>query len=829
MIYQFLTLAGEFTTMYKFIHTVLSDANNMRRTQSYHKLLLAFNLVYGLFCYVAIDYRMHSAGLPEELSLFPSHGNVRFIDNVAVNNQYDLDFILSHYRIGDIVRVETSDRQIDSVQLVHAYRLSEVIMTAITGLLMFSLSLFVYLSRPQEPASVVFNIVSVTTCAALLGMREIYSFSSANGLWWVGDASAALFFLANVFFAISFLHFTFVFPTVQDGGVHRPLTVLYLVGVVLAAVESIVYLRVTTSGSMELLHQSARVSMVHNFIILLLLVYGIVRFIVSYKRTVDDSERKRLRWILLGLSVGPFPFIFFWVLPQAFGGSPLISESAFTLLLLLIPVTFTISIVRHRVLDVDILINRGVVYALVVGVILGISAAVVAFLVTYLGLPSVYASTAVGVLVALFIERLRLTIQHFVDKKFFRVQYNYRETQRTFVDEIKKCLDIRQLTALIVQTANELIPVERIGFFVLDRRSYRLHLIAQKNFEVLHRHGVHFDIEHLKTDLGKPVAVTSSIEPGISHEPAEEKVFLRWGMTIVFPVMIEQCEILGFLVLGEKKSRAKFSVEDVDLLSTVAVQAALTMQRIELQRRFILEHEETQRLEELNKLKSYFVSSVSHDLKTPLTSIRMFAELLHSGKKASQKKTQEYLEIIEGESERLTRLINNVLDFAKVERGVKEYHFAEIELNSVVGNVLKSMEYQLKMERCSVKAKLVKKDFPIRADADAVAEALMNLISNSMKYSPKVKQIAVRTFQQNGFVGVKIQDKGIGIAKDDLQHIFEPFVRAKDDKARQVGGTGLGLSLVKHIMDAHGGKIEVQSIPRKGSSFTLLFPIGSDS
>ena len=95
----------------------------MRGNRPYHKLLLAFNIIYALFCYVAIDYRLQSAGLPEELSLFPSHGNVRFIDHVAVNNQYDLDFILSHYRIGDIVRVETSDRQIDSVQLVHAYRL----------------------------------------------------------------------------------------------------------------------------------------------------------------------------------------------------------------------------------------------------------------------------------------------------------------------------------------------------------------------------------------------------------------------------------------------------------------------------------------------------------------------------------------------------------------------------------------------------------------------------------------------------------------------------------------------------------------------------------
>jgi len=260
-------------------------------------------------------------------------------------------------------------------------------------------------------------------------------------------------------------------------------------------------------------------------------------------------------------------------------------------------------------------------------------------------------------------------------------------------------------------------------------------------------------------------------------------------------------------------------------LHSITTQAGLTVERIVLQQKLLIEQAETQRLEELNKLKSYFVSSVSHDLKTPLTSIKMFAELLRTRNNISKSDTNEYLEIIEGESERLTRLINNVLDFAKIERGVKEYHFSEIELNALVRNVLRILRYQLKIEKCTVHEKLCDKECIINADKDALTEVLINLISNAIKYSHDEKEISIALSRRDGFVALRVADKGIGITSEEIPHIFEPFFRAREGKTHGAGGAGLGLTIVKHVIEAHGGKVEVQSTPGKGSEFTLLFPL----
>jgi len=238
----------------------------------------------------------------------------------------------------------------------------------------------------------------------------------------------------------------------------------------------------------------------------------------------------------------------------------------------------------------------------------------------------------------------------------------------------------------------------------------------------------------------------------------------------------------------------------------------------------ITERIESERLDELNRLKSYFISSVSHDMKTPLTSIKMFAELLQTSSEIKSERSKEYLEIIEGESSRLSRLIDNVLDFSKIERGVKQYRFENISLNEIVLQTLKMMQYQFKLQKFSVESILSNEEKTIHADKDALEEALINLISNSIKYSRDKKVIRVSTYPKDDSMALAVEDEGIGIDKKDLDDIFNPFFRTDSKEVQRTGGAGLGLSIVKHIMDAHKGKIEVQSEPGKGSRFTLLFP-----
>ncbi len=797
----------------------------MPQRRNYSRVLPAFIILCAFFYLAASLHQIQKADLPGVLSN-PAQSHVLSIDGVPVSSPDDIEFFLGAYHIGDPVRVELSTvtgNVVQETRLVSYYPPSTVAVNTLTGLLIFSFGVFVYLKRRQEDASLIYCLASATVAAAMFGTKTIYAIHPL----WLGTTLCVIFFFAYTMMPVFFLHFTFLFPAVRWKHFQRWLSWLYAAGAGIAVWQAWIYIRAATAHSLEMFRASVGGEMFQNAFVFLILLLSVLNFILSYRSAESLSDKKKLRWMLFGLSIGPTPFIFLWALPQALGLPPQISEVVFKLILLLIPISFTISIVRYRLLDIDVIINRSAVYVTVIALLLAVYVGIIGLLATSIRTPSVYVSAAAAVVVALAFEPLRRSVQRFVDKQFFRVRYNYREAQRRLIEGIKDCLDPRQLGEYVVNQIQELIPIERIGFFALRQPGHRLELVAHHDFEVLVRHGVRFDREHLRTDLKKALALDESIDPGLPYESANTEVFRRWGMALVFPMLSEGDEILGFLVLGSKKSGGRFTVEDVDLLTTVSIQAGVAMERITLQRELLLKQEETRRLEELNQLKSFFVSSVSHDLKTPLTSIKMFAELLRSKKKISVKGAGDYLEIIEGESDRLTRLINNVLDFAKMERGVKEYHFSEVEVNETVTMVLRSMTYQFKMGKFRVSTHIGKREYGIHADSDALAEAVINLLSNAMKYSGERKEISVSTFRAKGHVGVSVKDCGIGIPEDKFENLFDPFYRVNEIQTQRVGGVGLGLSIVKHVMDAHGGKIEVKSSPGEGSTFTLLFPTGT--
>jgi signal transduction histidine kinase len=798
----------------------------MPQSRNYSRVIPAFTILCAIFYLAATLHQIQKADVPDTLSGSPAQSHVLSIDGVHVSTADDIEFFLSSYRPGDPVRVElstTAGNIVQQTRLVGYYPPPSVAVNTLTGWVIFFFGVFVYLKRREEDASIVYCLASATVAAAMFGTKTMYALHP----WWLGYTLCVLFFFAYTIMPVLFLHFTFLFPAMRWRRFRRWLGWLYAVGALIAVWQSWIYLQAAASHSLEMFRAAVSGEMIQNAFVFLILLLSVLNFILSYKSAESVSDKKKLRWMLFGLSIGPTPFIFLWVLPQAVGAAPQIPEVVFKLILLLIPASFTISIVRYHLLDIDFIINRSAVYVTVIALLLAVYVGIIGLLATSIRTPSVYTSAAAAVVVALAFEPVRRRVQRFVDKQFFRVRYNYREAQRQLIEEIKDCLDVRQLGEYLVSRIQELIPIERIGFFVLRQPGHHLELLAHHEFDMLARHGVRFDKEHLQTDLKRTVALDESIEPGLAHESANAEVFRRWGMALVFPMLSEADEILGFLVLGSKKSGGRFTVEDVDLLTTVSIQAGVAMKRIALQQELLLKQEEARRLEELSQLKSFFVSSVSHDLKTPLTSIKMFAELLRSNKKLAAKGAGDYLEIIEGEADRLTRLINNVLDFAKMERGVKEYHFSEVGVNEVVSTVLRSMAYQFKMGKFKVHMHISSRAYRIRADADALAEAVINLLSNAMKYSGERKELSVSTFCEKGYVGVSVKDCGIGIPEDKLENIFNPFYRVDDKQTQRVGGVGLGLSIVKHVIDAHGGKIEVSSSPGEGSTFTLLFVHGA--
>ena len=223
--------------------------------------------------------------------------------------------------------------------------------------------------------------------------------------------------------------------------------------------------------------------------------------------------------------------------------------------------------------------------------------------------------------------------------------------------------------------------------------------------------------------------------------------------------------------------------------------------------------------------RSQFVASVSHELKTPLTAIRMFAETLLLRGSPDANMREEYLETIVNESERLTRLLNNVLDFSKIEQGTKQYRLAPHSLGSIAQSAVASMQYPLAQQGFELCVD-IENDIPlVAADPDAIQQAVLNLLSNAMKYSGDGPRIDLRVKRVDGKALLWISDRGLGIPSGEQHRIFDKFYRVSGPDRDSIPGTGLGLTLVQHIANAHGGTVTVESAPGEGSTFSLTLPL----
>ena len=232
---------------------------------------------------------------------------------------------------------------------------------------------------------------------------------------------------------------------------------------------------------------------------------------------------------------------------------------------------------------------------------------------------------------------------------------------------------------------------------------------------------------------------------------------------------------------------------------------------------------------ELTKMKSDFVSNVSHELKTPLALIRMFSETLLMGRVKEDTRKQEYYDVITRESERLTALINNVLDFSKIDAGRRTYDMGLVSVGEIIRSTVRAYRYELAKEDFEVHIEIEPGLPEVLMDDDAITQALLNLLNNAVKYSGDKKEIKISAKRMNSALHISVADSGIGISREDQKKIFDMFYRGSEESVRSTRGTGLGLAITKHTAEAHGGMVLVESVKGQGSIFTIVLPIRKQS
>jgi signal transduction histidine kinase len=225
------------------------------------------------------------------------------------------------------------------------------------------------------------------------------------------------------------------------------------------------------------------------------------------------------------------------------------------------------------------------------------------------------------------------------------------------------------------------------------------------------------------------------------------------------------------------------------------------------------------------RLQSEFVSAVSHEFRTPLTSLRQLSEMLSKGRVPTEDLRQKSYDILSRESERLQRLVESLLDFGRIEARAFRYHYEDLDPAMLVGGVV--AEFQEKAAAQGYRVELeTAGEYPlIHADGDALGLALRNLLDNAVKYSPDCRTVWVEMAREQGRLAIRVRDQGIGIPASEQKEIFKKFVRGTGSRTAHVQGTGIGLAMARHIVEAHGGEIRLESEPGKGSTFTILLPL----
>jgi signal transduction histidine kinase len=231
----------------------------------------------------------------------------------------------------------------------------------------------------------------------------------------------------------------------------------------------------------------------------------------------------------------------------------------------------------------------------------------------------------------------------------------------------------------------------------------------------------------------------------------------------------------------------------------------------------------------LTGLKNDLIATVTHELKTPLASMRVLADTLLAGNVRNERQAREYVQLMARENERLSHLIDNFLTFSRMERNKRSFDFAEVNVGEIVASAVEAVGDKLRSPGCRLEVE-VAPDLPvIVGDRGALVTVLINLLDNAYKYTEDDKHIVVRGYARDESVCLEVQDNGMGLSRRAAKKVFDRFYQVDQSLARRAGGCGLGLSIVKFIVEAHGGAVNVASKPGEGSTFVVRLPLGGPS
>ena len=700
-------------------------------------------------------------------------------------------------------------------------------------------------------------------------------------------------FIAAAILPCLFLHCFAIFPS-EKRIVQRHtwlLKILYLPGVTLFFAMMFLYFRGQDYDREFFLIQLPPLEGVAVGFLFVYSTIGQLLLLHTCFAAPSASQRRQARWLLLGIVAGTLPQAIFMAIPRVTDiAIPYVRFSAYTLCL--IPICYVVAIIRHRLMNIELIINRSVVYTLVSGFALVIYLLCIQGLTLFFHRPTrSWALTAVSVLIAaLLFAPAKARIQKLIDRAFDREAYNYRQTLLALSQTLHSILDLETLVYTLLRQVTEamhigqgvvmhrassdetrFLPEASLGMEMLPTGTHLR--LSPPLVGLLKRTKKPLDFMNLPFDENSIEILNTTASAEASSD--EFLSLLRSAVWIPFVTQTKDQEnLVGLLVLGEKLSEEPYTQTDLDLLGILAHQGATAVENASLYaqlnaRTKAMEQARKQlmttyldtyggtmpangqseaclgkemgkdlvsdfnsisnalkdshdQLTQLDRLKSQFLDNVSHELRTPLTHIKGFVDNMLDGVGGKiSAKQEDYLLRVEENCDRLIRLINDLLDLSRIESGKMALQLEPLQLRPMLEEAVEGMQSVASQNGISVSLECPP-DVVALVDTDKMKQILTNLLDNAVKYTEHGGHIRVSvTTPSKHAVQVCIEDTGVGIPDTDVNLIFDRFHRATNPKSGSVGGIGLGLPIVRNLVELHGGRIWARSKVGKGSRFYL--------
>jgi signal transduction histidine kinase len=742
------------------------------------------------------------------------------IDDIRIERRMDKEFILSQKTIGEqstfLIEVDGKVEKREARYVSYYSRSIFPLIYLIIGIFCFVIAIVVFLLRAEDARARIYYWASFAFASSVIISGGFYCLSKD----WISYIPGVLFYFCYPLAPALLLHFSLLFSKIK---VKISKLLIYSPALIFIGILETKFLQSGLNSSIEIHRVYESIYSVFRAYLILFILSAILSLIISFRKASLEEEKAQIKWIFYGLFIGLVPFILLYELPLSIGINPLLSEELSNVFFIFIPLAFAFSIVKFRLMNIELVINRSIVYS----ILTVFTVSIYLFSVYLIGnIFSKFFSTRettvslIGALMAaVAFNPARKKIQAFVDKTFFRLSYDYRKSILSFNERAHKMASSGHLIDFFLLKIKNTLPLEHIGVFIFLLASGKRELLIAKNGKE------HFaSLTSLSLDSEKILAKKRAVRTEEDMDFSKEHLLEEKNLELIIPLSFRITDYAGYVSLGKKKSGERFTRDDLEVLISMSRELALNLERIRLQEEVIEERAERKKLNELNRLKTEFVSSVSHELRTPMSSIRGLAEVLQAGKIKDKAKQDELISLVADESSRLSRFLHNILDFGKIEQQTKTYNFQKVEIQSVVKETVKLFLYRSESSEFVLKTNLPENPLFLEIDRDAVKQALTNLIDNAIKYSSDKKDIVIQALEREKHAELQVKDQGLGIPPEEKEKIFDGFYRHAEASHHNPKGVGLGLKIVKHIMEAHKGEIKVESQPNKGSTFILIFP-----